>query len=181
MRALMPPFRNDPSEWQRVDWRLFQNGFVHLFWSDGVLASTKEWLSADGYRVIEVDAGEWATTLDALDALAAALGFPDYFGRNLNALADCLGDVASFAYGSDEDSQGTALVLTHFDRYARREPDVAHAILDIFAGKARTGLLIGHRMLCLVQSDDPRISFDRVGSAAVMWNPAEFLNSKRQV
>lgn len=34
-----------------------------------------------------------ATKAELLDSFAAELGFPDYFGRNLDALADCLRDV----------------------------------------------------------------------------------------
>ena len=33
------------------------------------------------------------TRLGMLDALAAALAFPDYFGRNYDALTDCLRDL----------------------------------------------------------------------------------------
>ncbi len=145
-----------------------------------MLTSTLEWLSSEGYRVIVIDAVTWSTTDDALDALAGALGFPDYFGQNLSALNDCLRDVAAFQYGSDENSTGTALALTHFEGFAARQPDIAHALLDVFARRARTGLLIGHRMLCLVQSDDPHLSFDVVGAEAVPWNPAEFLDAKRK-
>jgi hypothetical protein len=176
----VPPFRNDPAEWQRVDWRLLQNGFVHLFWDESVLASTIDWLSSESYRVVVLDASCWSTTEDALDALASALRFPDYFGRNLDAFRDCLEDVASFQYGSDDNSAGTTVALSHFDGFATRQPDVAHALLDIFAGCARTGLLIGHRMLCLVQSDDAQLSFDGVGAMAVSWNPVEFRDAKRK-
>lgn len=39
-----------------------------------------------------VDGG--ADRLSSLDAFAAALAFPDYFGHNLDALLDCLRDMA---------------------------------------------------------------------------------------
>ena len=39
-------------------------------------------------RVIELNAGAWATIDDFLDAILAALGAPDWHGRNLNALLD---------------------------------------------------------------------------------------------
>lgn len=40
-------------------------------------------------------------------------------------------------------------------------------------------MLIGRRMICLVQTDNPRLSFDPVGATPVVWNEAEFLNSRR--
>lgn|ERR1700724_3855860 len=41
-------------------------------------------------RVIELDAGNWSTVLDFYDALLAALGAPEWHGRNLNALVDSM-------------------------------------------------------------------------------------------
>jgi RNAse (barnase) inhibitor barstar len=41
----------------------------------------------------EVDVGGSRTKGELLDALAAALGFPDTFGRNWDALADALSDL----------------------------------------------------------------------------------------
>ncbi|MFT4286848.1 barstar family protein [Nocardioides sp.] len=40
-----------------------------------------------------LDGAGVASKDDLWTALAAALGFPDYFGRNLDALWDCLGDL----------------------------------------------------------------------------------------
>src|SRR6266705_621943 len=53
--------------------------------------------------------------------LAKSLQFPDYYGRNLDALNDCLRDVAFYAYGARGDAAGTALVLSHFNVFARKE------------------------------------------------------------
>jgi hypothetical protein len=177
----VPPFRNDPEEWGRTDWSLLQNGFVHLYWHSDVLATAVESLSADGYRCASLDAIGWESEQDALVAIGRAFDFPDYYGRNANAFKDCLSDVAMYEYGADAKSSGTVLVLAHFDRYAARQGARANVILDIFANCARLGMLVGHRMLCLVQSDDPDIRFDPVGANPVLWNPAEFLDSKRHV
>jgi RNAse (barnase) inhibitor barstar len=46
----------------------------------------------DGDQVFVVPAG--ATKAESLDLFAEALHFPDWFGRNLDALADCLHDLA---------------------------------------------------------------------------------------
>ena len=42
---------------------------------------------------VQLSAAAWHTARDAHDALAQALRFPDYYGRNLDALHDCLTDL----------------------------------------------------------------------------------------
>ena len=111
--------------------------------------------------------------------LAESLEFPNYYGQNLNALIECLRDVAFYDFGARRESAGTVLVLSHFDAFARSNRGVAQALLDSYARAARTAWLVGHRMLSLVQSDDPDISFDPVGATTVMWNPEEWLRAKR--
>lgn len=44
-------------------------------------------------RTISLDTADLATRDEVLSRLGVALGFPDYYGRNLDALADCLRDV----------------------------------------------------------------------------------------
>jgi RNAse (barnase) inhibitor barstar len=41
-----------------------------------------------------LDGNDVLDKLSAMDAIAAALSFPDYFGRNLDALYDCLTDLS---------------------------------------------------------------------------------------
>ncbi len=161
------------------DWALLKNSHVHLYWRDQVLEETVNWLQGHGYHVLATNAGQWAEPADMHSDLARLLAFPSYYGRNLDALNDCLRDVAAYEYGARQDSAGTVLVLTHFDAFARTHRNVAQALLDIFAGVARRAMLVGHRMLCLVQSDDPAIEFGPVGASPVMWNPQEWLQAKR--
>ncbi len=114
------------------------------------------------------------------DALAPALDFPAYFGRNLDALNDCLRDVAVGDYGWRADTAtGLVLVLTTFDRFAAADGRTAQVLLDSFADQARRAMLLGNRLMCLVQSNDPSLAFEPVGAMPVTWNDAEWLDAKR--
>jgi RNAse (barnase) inhibitor barstar len=111
--------------------------------------------------------------------VAQGLGFPDYFGRNLDALNDCMRDVASCEYGWRPDATGLVIVLRAFDAFARLDRRTAQIMLDILADQARAAILIGNRIICLVQSDDPELTCEPVGAMPVLWNDAEWLDSKR--
>lgn len=163
-----------------LDYRLAASGFVVLYRVPTVLDRHQTWLSEHGYRMVYVDASLWLD-VDAMHrALADALHFPDYYGNNLEALRDCLSDVAAGDYGWSDDHTGLVLVLNGFDQFVRREPHPAQSLLDGFAGEARIGALIGHRLLCLVQSDDPDLVLAPVGASTVQWNHEEWLDSTRR-
>lgn len=159
---------------------LAKNSAVTLFWRTEVLDETLTWLDEHGYQLIRLDAGAWTTQADFHRAVKAALDFPDYYGHNLDAFNDCMRDVGAYEYGASRDATGTVLVFTGYDSFARHEPRAAQVILDIIALRARWGMLIGHRMLCLVQSTDAHLSFEPVGSTPVVWNPQEWADHLRR-
>lgn len=169
----MTAFRDDPAEWERLDWRLLQNGAVSLYHQPRVLEADLAWLIDADYRVIRVDCREW-TDGSPHPGLARALAFPAYYGANLNALEDALSDL------DVPDLGGMVLVLHRLDAFVaatgKRE---AWAVLDVFERAARHFLLTGRRFLVLVQSDDPRLEFDGVGARPVTWNPREWLTARR--
>ncbi|MDO7869561.1 barstar family protein [Nocardioides jiangxiensis] len=163
-----------------VDFRLAMNGPVTMFWRWSVLSETIDWLRLNAYRVVELHADSWSSAGDMFNDAARAMDFPDYFGRNLDALNDCMSDVASGDYGWDvEADTGLVIVLKRFDAFASVDRSTAQKLLDIFANQARSALLIGHRIICLAQSNDPRLSFDPVGATPVTWNDQERLDSSR--
>ena len=165
-----------------IDFRLVHNSFVTMFWRSSLLGETVGWLRSHAYRVVEVDAGSWSSDADMYDAVALALNFPDHFGRNLAALNDCMRDVASADYGWDADvDTGLVIVLRAFDAFTKVDRRTAQNVLDILADRARSAILIGHRFICLVQSNDPRLAFEPVGAMPVLWNDAEWVDSKRDV
>lgn len=162
-----------------VDFRLVHNTFVTMFWRSSLLDETVGWLRSHAYDVVEFDAGSWASEADMYDDLAMRLEFPKYFGRNLDALNDCMSDVASGDYGWRPDATGLVIVLRTFDAFAAVDRRTAQVMLDIFADQARRAILIGNRIISLVQSNDPQLTFDPVGATPVTWNDAEWLNIQR--
>jgi hypothetical protein len=170
-------FDADPD--QRLDYQVMRDGGVALFFAREVLARVVSWLVQHGYRTVELDVGAWASAAEMHTDLAAALDFPDYYGRNLDALADCLGDVAECAYGLSTTDTGLALVLTGFDRFFARDARTAHGLLDVVATQSRYSALDGRRLLCLVQSDDGHLVLPPVGAITVTWNRAEWSDPTR--
>jgi Barstar (barnase inhibitor) len=171
----MAAFSDDKwkDESQRLDYRLMQNGPVVLYHRRELLEQDAEWLLANDYRIDRIDASRWQSEQGALDSLARSLEFPDHFGRNVNALNDCLGDIAISEQG------GRALILEKYDAALRRLGSFAWNVLDVFAGRSRGHLLWGRRLIGIIQSDDPRLELAPVGASPVTWNHREWLNKNR--
>lgn len=169
----MAAFRDDPAEWQRLDWQLLQNSPVALYYRPAIIAEDIAWLCEHGYRIDEFQCPTWASVKDFLADAKRVFAFPDFFGHNLNAFDDCLSELEI------PDEGGRCIVLHHFDAFARQDAQAAEAILDIVAVNSRFFLLQGRRLLALVQSADPKIEFQPVGACPVMWNPREWLNANR--
>jgi hypothetical protein len=175
---LVPAFEISAPFSSQLDWGLFQTGFVHLYWKPEVLGATSGWFERQGYEVTALDAARWRSEGDMHDDLAAALSFPDYYGRNLDALNDCFSDVAAYSYGASADSAGTVLVIRRFDALMELDRRTAVLVASIFARQAAIGALLGHRMILLLQSNDPDLRL-ALPEEQVSWNPAEWLPHKR--
>jgi hypothetical protein len=142
-----------------------------MYWQTEGLDADLEWLAKHGYRLYRFNCERWSSDEDALTELGARLDLADY--GNWNAFSDCLADLDVPIDG------GAVIVLMRYDRFAKKCPATAHAILDICANNARIFMLFGQRLATLVQSDDPRLSFDLVGATPVMWNRREWMDSQR--
>jgi RNAse (barnase) inhibitor barstar len=160
-----------------IDFRL--HGGPKLFWQPTVLRSTLKWLADARYQIVEFDAGEWPTESAMHSDLADKFNFPDYYGRNLDALNDCLRDVAVYENFAVKGATGLVVVFHHIDQFVQADRRAAENLLDILAATSEFGMQFGHRILCLAQTDDPRLSLGPVSIAAWQWNPEEWFDSKR--
>lgn len=167
----MGRFRTDPSKPHyvhpddvlRVDRQILLAGPVALYGPPDRLRRHVGALESYGYCCPAFDCSEWTSEAAMHQAFASVLEFPGYYGHNLNALNDCLGDL------DIPEAGGVALVLWRFDQFTRLVPDCAWQVLDIIANAAWIAGLYGQRLLGLVQSDDPELRFAPVGARPVRW------------
>jgi RNAse (barnase) inhibitor barstar len=171
----MALFRRDkPVDTDRLDFRILQNGAVALYHKPIVLTEHIAALASVGFQIFEMDALNWAAPADFYRGVKQGLSLPDHFGANLAAILDGLTELKL------PKDAGAAVVIRHFDSFAKRDRDAAHSALDVFETASRHFLLHGQRFLALVQSDDPVIRFERVGARPVCWNPREWLDESRR-
>ncbi|MBO0901164.1 barstar family protein [Cellulomonas sp. zg-ZUI222] len=176
----MAAFDRDADITHAVDFRIARAGGVVLCRRPQVLEDAVRSLVDLGYDVVYLNAADWRAAPTMYGDLASALQFPEHFGRNLDALRDCLDDVAHGDYGWRVGSTGLALVVAGFDVYRQRLPEEALALADVLAATSRTALLYGHRILSLLRVDDPGFRIGPVGGVGVPWHDAEWLDRDRR-
>ncbi|HVV09339.1 barstar family protein [Amycolatopsis sp.] len=76
-------------------------------------------------------AGQPVDKLSTMDAIAAALSFPGYFGRNLDALYDCLTDLSWLPTGEH------VLIWTGSDALKAADPKAYLAIRSVLSDAER--------------------------------------------
>ena len=87
-----------------------------------------EQVTRHGWRFFLVDGADAHDKASFLRAMAAAFDFPDWFGNNWDALADCLNDL------SWAPAPGYVLLFDHHDAYASASE--WPMVLDIFTATA---------------------------------------------
>jgi RNAse (barnase) inhibitor barstar len=171
--------RFDPSAretWERVDYNILNMGGFCLYKRTDLLEDGIAGLVAISYRIFDFDCTDWSNDAIMHSQLAARLEFPEYYGRNLDALSECLGD---FPFLQNE---AAALVLRRFDDLFNREPELAATLLHIIASAEWEFLLTERRLVCLLQSNDPWLHSklpQSLGRRGAHWNHAEFLDANR--
>lgn len=80
-----------------------------------------------GFAFHDVQLAENEQLSAAFEALGRDLCFPDWYGRNFDALADCLGDF------SWEEAPGYVLVLTGADAFRAADPGAFSTLNEVFS------------------------------------------------
>jgi RNAse (barnase) inhibitor barstar len=77
-----------------------------------------------GFRVFEMDADEVTSEQRLFTSVAEAMSFPDYFGRNWDALDECLRDMGW------SPATGFVLLVRNAEHLWRRHPRIAGGFLQ---------------------------------------------------
>ena len=84
-----------------------------------------------------------------MSAVGEALGFPDYYGQNFDALADCLADVVA------GDSEGWVLLWDGWSPLAREDHRAFSVALSVLGGRVNADK--GGRFAVLLRGDGPDV------------------------
>ena len=152
---------------------ILKDGPICKYFKNGVLDEDLNWFHNNNFEIIEMNCRNW-NRKNAHQNLKTALNFPDYYGENLNAFADCLGDMYNKRYS------GLILVFRRYDNFVEEDGKFAEAILDSIARESRVWLLTGQKLIGLIQSDNPDLDFPELGGIRPSWNGIEWLNENRK-
>jgi len=156
-----------------LDYLLLKDGNVIKYHNTDVLEGDIEWLDKNNYDLIDIDTASWNSN-NFHQSIKSSFSFPDYYGENLNAFADCLSDMKNAKY------KGLVIVLRRFDNFTDLDRVLSESLLDAISSIARRWVLQGFYLLCLVQSDDPDITYDKIGGYAPNWNGVEWFDDDRR-
>jgi hypothetical protein len=174
--ASMAAFTQEEIDADWPTWNLFQNGGVVLFRRHDLLQASVEHLIAANYKVVVVDCHQHASVFILCGAVVTSLGVADCELVNLDSFND-------FIYQIEfEGQKGVVIALTNFMDAWKLEPRRALDVADILADNHRGHLLMGNRLLTLLQCDDPNMDqvMGRIGGCLPIWNSAEWLRANRE-
>lgn len=101
---------------------------IRAYRVDQLMAAAQE----AGHHFLYVNLGHVQSKQDALDAIAAAFLFPAHFGKNLDALYDCMTDLVH----KSGQQPGFVVVLDQLPDNPRFDREVREQLLEVFRDAA---------------------------------------------
>ena len=157
----MAHFQDRSEDWNRTDYRLVRGGAINVYSDANYLERDLRWLTDHGYEVKSFDCARWFTVADFHREMAEQLEFPDFYGRNLAALRDCLTMLRV------KESSGMVILLRDFHQFAVKEPDTSRHVLDFIDEASRNHLLFGRIVFAILHPDDPVIPRGPFGATQI--------------
>ena len=156
---------------------------VQLHRDDGPLTAAVERCKQRGWAVAELDASRWTQADGQLndgrldddqlhDDLAAALWFPEHYGRNLDALVDQLGELPRSTDPRLADATGLVIVVRGVDHLLNADVRRGVSLLEILTEAALGALRFGWPVAVVLQAEEP-VKIPPLAPTTVEWNRSE--------
>ncbi|MHB9095477.1 MAG: barstar family protein [Eubacteriales bacterium] len=158
----------------KTSFTLLQNGTISLFWRPEIFEKHLKSLKEEGLDLCFFDCAKWTSEEEFHQDVASELQFPSHYGKNLDAFNDCLA-------GCIPESEGLVLAFQNYDVFNANFAEMGTVILDIIHRNSWGFLLLGKKLIALVQSNDPTIRLDSIGRMPAEWNPEEKSNKSRNI
>jgi len=154
------------------DIEILKDGPICKYYKNSILDEDVNWFIDNGFDVYDITVRNW-NKKNFHKHLKKELNFPEYYGENLDAFDDCLGDMCNDRY------KGVVITFRQYDEFLNNERSSAEAILDIIATESRNWLLKGKKLIGLIQSNEPNLELPKLGGISPSWNSAEWMNDSR--
>lgn len=167
---------NTEKDFQKLDYILLKESSVTLFHKKDLLDRAVKWLIENGYEIITFDCSKWQNIENFYKDFSEKLDFPkDYPAHNLDSLNDWMYDI-------EFNGSGKVLAFQNFELMLKGEfLKVAMHLLDILEKQSRENLLLGKRLLTLLQSNDAGVNIFDFGGTFAKWNRDEWLYKNRNI
>lgn len=162
----------DKTEEIVLDDQILQRGAICMYHKLKVIEKDIEWFNNNRYQIVNMDASNWSPE-NVFKNIMKSFGF-DGYGENLDAFEDYLDDLRKEKY------RGLLLVFRGMGQLADKDKHLCEGILDVIAGTSRRWLVSGQRLICLLQSDNPDLYFEKIGGYNPSWNWQEWFDDKRK-
>ncbi|RWX03705.1 barstar family protein [Flavobacterium cerinum] len=153
-------FENNPKTWERIDYQIISRGFVKAYSDDTILKANIGWFEKENYKTIEFDCIEWNNDKEIMhDHLSLKLDFPPYYGKNWDALDECLNDL-------EIPENGLVVVFKNLDLINIK---TAHTLINCFVSSAQTHILFNERLLALIKVENQKFELPPLGAITLSY------------
>lgn len=154
-----------------LDLAIVAKGGISLYYNPSIFDHDIQLLSEKGYKIIQFDDRAITTAEELHLDIQNKLGFPGYYGKNFDALNDCMREYEITTIGD-------VLVFPKLDHLDSRS---IYHLLDVFSLHCRRNIAIGKKLLILAQVDNPKFSVkEPIGSLNFwLWNDKEWFEGNR--
>lgn len=153
-------FQNNAETWQRLDFHIMSCGFIKPYNDEMLLETDLKWLRKENYSIVNFDCLDWNNDMGVMhDDLSLNLHFPPYYGKNWDALYECLNEL-------EISESGTVVVFKNLDMINIK---TVHTLIDCFVSSAQRHILFNEKLLVLIKVDNRKFELHPLGAFKMHW------------